>query len=257
MRGRPPLGDLESIVLLEISRPPHLPILRRKTKQVALRAQGVDPVAINGRRRPWTDGVDGNGCVGTIPFMRPELSAIGLGQADQPLFARQQFTKKVFVPWRFPFMKELRLPRVKFSRHPVHDKNSAGGYGGARIPSAKRRLPAQPRSLLRELLDNSLLTPDPVPLRTKPLGPVVPMNHCRGKSTERGGQEEKAQGMKNHSPHPETGAIRSIRIWAVAHHRRSGRDDPIGHAVRHDGRCPWPCRRWRGNRPGCRRLIPG
>ena len=154
-------------------------------------------------------------------------------------------------------MKKLRLPRIKFSRHPVHDKNSARGHGGTGIPSTKLCLPTQPWPLLRELLDNSLLTPDPVPLRTEPLGPVVPMNRCRRKSTKRNSQEEKNQGVGNQGPAPETGAIRPIRIWAEARHRKSGRDDPIGRATRHDGRCPWPYRPWRGNRPGCRRSIPG
>ena len=81
-------------------------------------------------------------------------------------------------------MKELRLPRIKLNRHPVHDKNSAGGHGGTGISSTKLCLPTQPWPLFGELLDNSLLTPDPVPLRTEPLGPVVPMNRCRGEPTK-------------------------------------------------------------------------
>ena len=69
-------------------------------------------------------------------------------------------------------MQQLRLGQVDLVRDPIHHEYAAGRHRGTGIATTQCHLPTQSRPLLGKLLQDPILTPDRIPPRAQPLGPV-------------------------------------------------------------------------------------
>ena len=172
MGRRPPLGDLQTVVRLEITFPDPFPIGDGKTLQVPFGAQREDTRPVHGGSRSRTDGVDGDGRVGTRPLLLPDLLAGLLVQADDPLVTRQQFSQEIGVSRRVPLVQDLRPGQVNLLGLPIHHEHPPIGHGRPRVPASQRLRPPQRRSSFGKGLENLCFPPHRFPFRAKPLRPV-------------------------------------------------------------------------------------
>ena len=162
-RGAP--GRDAGVVLGDVVlAPDHVAGLDVETEQAAGGAGDVDPVTVDGRRGPRAAGVRNHQhAVGGPPLAGPENLAGLLVERHDALGA-------------------VERPRLRILQ-PVEHEHAAVGDGRTRVAGTDRRPPLDLQPLVRKRLDDAVLVPDPEPVRSAPLPPVVRRQRHREQAT--------------------------------------------------------------------------
>ena len=148
-----PHRDARAVLRHVVLPPQHRAGLDVEAEQPPGGADDVDAVAVDGRGRPGTDRVaHRQHAVGRRPLVGPQHVAGLLVEGEHPLDAVEGARLRIFPP--------------------IGDEHPAVGDGGTRVPRANRRAPGD-LQLVRQILDDARLVPDPEPVRAPPLRPVL------------------------------------------------------------------------------------
>src|SRR5262249_24763143 len=131
-----------------------------ETVQIAHGAEGIDPAGAHQGRDSRPAGI-GNP-VTTVVLVFPDGLARGGVQAEDPLLAGDAVAGGA-----------KRLARAVRGPQPIHDEDALADHGRAAVALAQGDAPENPRTVLGEFLYQTRLAPDPVALRSQPLGPIV------------------------------------------------------------------------------------
>ena len=155
-----PHRGLDFVVLFEIPRPHHASRRRVQAEQIAFRSEREDFAPADHGRCARTGRVAYG--VGTIVFVPPQDFAIVRVQANNPLGAGDA-----------PALERVRRFVRGLGKLVVEDIDAPLGHGGAGIAGANFSAPHHRRTAGRKRTDNARLAPNAVPLRPKPLRPIV------------------------------------------------------------------------------------